>query len=127
MLAALGSRERIAAAPTKTHVGNCLLPGQGFEFLGYRFKAGRRYSRDQSLTQVKDRIRQETRRTAGLNLTQIIATPNPVLRGWLAYFKHAQRTTYPPLDGFIRRRLRAIFGKQAKRPGRGHTAADHRR
>jgi hypothetical protein len=27
--------------PAKTHVGDCRLPGQGFEFLGYRFEAGR--------------------------------------------------------------------------------------
>ena len=28
--------------PTKTHIGDCPLPGQGFEFLGYRFEAGMR-------------------------------------------------------------------------------------
>ena len=28
--------------PSKTHVGDCRVPGQGFEFLGYRFEAGRR-------------------------------------------------------------------------------------
>ena len=26
--------------PAKTHVGDCRLSGQGFEFLGYRFEAG---------------------------------------------------------------------------------------
>mgnify|MGYP002738568780 CR=1 FL=1 len=30
--------------PDKTHVGDCRIPGQGFEFLGYRFEAGRRLS-----------------------------------------------------------------------------------
>jgi RNA-directed DNA polymerase len=29
--------------PDKTHVGNCLVIGQGFEFLGYRFEAGKRW------------------------------------------------------------------------------------
>ena len=28
--------------PTKTHVGDCMQPGQGFELLGYRFAAGQR-------------------------------------------------------------------------------------
>ena len=30
--------------PDKTHVGNCLEEGQGFEFLGYRFEAGKRWA-----------------------------------------------------------------------------------
>ena len=29
--------------PDKTRVGNCAEKGQGFEFLGYRFEAGRRW------------------------------------------------------------------------------------
>lgn len=111
--------------PDKTHVGNCLLPGQGFEFLGYRFEAGRRYIRTKSLRKFKDRIRQETRRTVGHSVPQLIATLNPVLRGWLAYFHHAYHGIFPRLDGFIRRRLRAILRKQSKRPGRGRTLADH--
>ena len=28
--------------PDKTHVGDCSVWGQGFEFLGYRFETGRR-------------------------------------------------------------------------------------
>ena len=35
--------------PDKTHVGDCRLPGQGFEFLGYRFEAGKRKVRKKSL------------------------------------------------------------------------------
>jgi RNA-directed DNA polymerase len=34
--------------PEKTHVGNCIEKGQGFEFLGYRFEAGRRWVRPKS-------------------------------------------------------------------------------
>ena len=29
--------------PDKTHIGDCLVKGQGFEFLGYRFEAGERW------------------------------------------------------------------------------------
>jgi len=35
--------------------------------------------------------------------------------------------TFSTLDSFIRRRLRSILRKQAKRPGRGRTFEDHRR
>ena len=43
--------------PEKTHVGDCRAPGQGFEFLGYRFEAGRRNVRKKSLDKLKDTIR----------------------------------------------------------------------
>ena len=33
----------------KTHVGDCRQRGQGFDFLGYRFEAGRRWVRRKSL------------------------------------------------------------------------------
>jgi RNA-directed DNA polymerase len=37
----------------KTRIGNCLEPGQGFDFLGYRFEAGRRLVRQKSLRALK--------------------------------------------------------------------------
>ena len=35
--------------PDKTHVGDCRIAGQGFDFLGYRFEAGKRWIRKKSL------------------------------------------------------------------------------
>ena len=40
--------------PDKTHIGDCLVKGQGFEFLGYRFEAGQRRVRGKSLKGFKD-------------------------------------------------------------------------
>lgn len=113
--------------PDKTHVGDCRELGQGFEFLGYRFEAGRRWVRKKSLTAIKDKIRNKTRRTRGDSLACIIADLNPMLRGWFGYFKHAHPYTFDRLDGFIRRRLRALLRKQEKRPGLGICRADHQR
>ncbi len=113
--------------PDKTHVGDCREKGEGFEFLGYRFEAGRRWVRNKSMKAFRDRIRERTRRTAGESIEQIIKKLNPMLRGWFEYFKHAYRTTFPSLDGWIRRRLRAILRKQEKRPGMGRCLADHKR
>jgi len=113
--------------PDKTHLGDCRQAGQGFEFLGYRFEAGRRWVRKKSLNRLKDRIRAKTRRTRGDSLACIVADLNPMLRGWYGYFKHAQNCTFRSLDGFIRRRLRALLRKQDKRPGLGRCYADHRR
>ena len=113
--------------PNKTHVGDCRVKGQGFEFLGYRFEAGRRFVRKKSLNRFKDAIRAKTRRTRGHSLAWIIADLNPTLWGWFMYFKHAHPRTFVVLDKFIRRRLRAILRKQEKRPGFGATYDDHQR
>jgi len=109
----------------KTHVGDCREPDHGFEFLGYRFEAGRRWVRKKSVKAVRERIRTRTGRTRGDSLGCIIADLNPMLKGWVAYFKQAQPMTFSGMDGFIRRRLRAILRKQEKRPGRGRSLADH--
>ena len=113
--------------PEKTRVGNCAVKGQGFDFLGYRFEAGRRWVRSKSRKALRDKIRQLTGRTRSGNLESIIAELTPILRGWFGYFKHAHRSTFRDVDGFVRRRLRAILRKREKRPGFGRTSNDHRR
>jgi len=113
--------------PDKTHVGDCRQKGEGFEFLGYRFEAGRRWVRKKSLKRIKDAIRSKTGRMRGGSLKEIINDLNPTLRGWFGYFKHAQRSTFNRLDGFIRRRLRAMLRKREKRPGMGRCLNDHKR
>ena len=113
--------------PDKTRVGDSRQSGQGFEFLGYRFEAGRRLVRKKSLKALKDKVRARTIRSRGDSLERIIGDLNPMLRGWFGYFKHATPALYGVLDGFVRRRLRAILRKQDKRPGIGRCEADHRR
>jgi RNA-directed DNA polymerase len=117
----------LALQAEKTHVGDCRRPGEGFDFLGYRFQTGRRWVRKKSLTRLKDSIREKTRRSRGDSLTRIVADLNPILRGWFGYFKHAYPTTFETVDGFVRRRLRAILRKQEKRPSFGRSSADHQR
>ena len=113
--------------PTKTHVGDCRTPGQGFEFLGYRFEAGRRFVRKKSMDKLKDSIRNKTRRTRGVSLEQVIVELNPVLRGGFGYFKQAHWSTFKDLDGFIRRRLRALLLKQDKRVAFGFSIEINKR
>ncbi|SBT09414.1 RNA-directed DNA polymerase (Reverse transcriptase) [Candidatus Accumulibacter aalborgensis] len=115
----------LALHPDKTHLGDCRIAGQGFEFLGYRFETGKRWVRNKSLTALKDKVRRLTRRTRGDSLGRIIADLNPMLRGWYGYFKHAQGRVFQTLDALIRRRLRALLRKQEKRPGFGRCYADH--
>lgn len=110
----------------KTHVGDCLQKGQGFEFLGYRFEAGQRHVRRKSLMKLKDAIRQRTGRTRSGSMRDVVAELNAVLKGWYAYFQHAIVGTFVAVDGFVRRRLRALLRRRDKRPGQGRCQADTR-
>ena len=119
---------RLTLHPDKTHIGDCRRSGEGFEFLGYRFEGGRRWVRKKSRNALKDKIRAKTRRNRGASLAAIIADLNPMLRGWFGYFKHAYRTEFPSIDGFVRRRLRAILRRHQHRASRlGHSRQDHQR
>jgi RNA-directed DNA polymerase len=111
----------------KTHVGDCRQKGQGFHFLGYHFEVGRRWVRKTSYKAMHERIRMKTKRTRGDSLATIIADLNPTLRGWFNYFKHAHPNTFTWMDGYVRRRLRAVLRKQEKRPGMGICREDHQR
>lgn len=111
--------------PTKTKVVDAR--AEGFDFLGYHHEGGHRRPREKSLTKFKDTIRAKTRRTHGDSLPRIIASLNRTLRGWFEYFKHSRRWIFPELDGFIRRRLRALLLKRARRRGTGHGLANRHR
>jgi len=114
--------------PEKTQVGDASKPGEGFAFLGYRFEAGKRYVRKKSMASLRERIRQKTKRSCGQSLDDIISRLNPMLKGWFEYFKHANKYTFPSIDGFVRRRLRSILRRQLKRSrGTGGNHLDHKR
>ena len=101
--------------PTKTRLVN--EREDGFDFLGYHFKAGRRWPRSKSRQKLRDTIRAKTKRTAGHSMSQIIVDVNRTLRGWFEYFKHSYHPTFRMEDGFIRRRLRSILRKRSRRKG----------
>lgn len=106
----------------KTHVGDCRREGEGFEFLGYRFEAGRREIRRKSLAQLRERVRRRSARNSAASLCEIIAGLNGVLRGWFQYFQHITTPQiFQSIDGFTRRRLRAILCRRNKRPQFGRS------
>lgn len=99
---------------------------EGFDFLGYHFKKGRRWPRKKSLKKLKDAIRVKTKRTNGLSLQQTIENVNKTLRGWFEYFKHSSKSTFKALDSWVRMRLRSILRKRKGLKGRGR-GQDHQR
>jgi RNA-directed DNA polymerase len=88
--------------PDKTHIGDCRQKRQGFEFLGYRFEAGRRWVRKKSLRALKAKLRANTRRTCGRSIKQVTAILNPMLRGWFGYFRHADRSLQGETEAGLR-------------------------
>jgi RNA-directed DNA polymerase len=103
--------------PEKTRLVDVRDRGLGFDFLGYHFERRTRWPRKKSRKKLKDTIRDKTRRSNGHSLSAIIADVNVTLRGWFEYFKHSNRRSFPPLDGWIRRRLRSILRTRAKSKG----------
>jgi len=111
--------------PEKTHIvdhGSA----EGFDFLGYHFKGGRRWPSKKSMKKIRASIRAKTPRTYGHSLMHLIETLNPTLRGWFEYYKHSNKWTFSGLDGYVRMRLRSILRKRTKRKGRGR-GIDHQR
>jgi RNA-directed DNA polymerase len=111
--------------PGKTRIVDATQKG-GFDFLGYHFERGMKWPREKSLKKFKDNIRVKTKRTNGNSLQTIIADVNRSVQGWFEYFKHSHKTTFAPLDQWIRMRLRSILRKRAGRRGRGR-GRDHQR
>jgi RNA-directed DNA polymerase len=111
--------------PEKTHVVDATQKG-GFDFLGYHFERGYRWPRKKSLHKFKDTIRGKTKRNNGHSLQKIILDVSATLAGWFEYFKHSHRTTFEPLDQWIRMRLRSILRKRQGGKGRGR-GSDHQR
>jgi RNA-directed DNA polymerase len=123
-------RDRVSAKgltlhPEKTRLVDATQKG-GFDFLGYHFERQMHWPRKKSLEKLKERIREETPRTSGCSLLATIARINEILLGWFGYFKHSRKTTFGPLDGWVRMRLRSILRKREGLKGRGRGADHHR-
>lgn len=90
------------------------------KFLGYSCTGGKqsklRVSR-QAIRNLKVRLKPLFSQGRGRNLGRFIKEDlNPIIRGWINYFKLAEVKTFAEdLDGWIRRRLRLILWRQWKR------------
>src|SRR6201998_420258 len=88
------------------------------KFLGFSFTAGpdiKRTIAPKSLERFQERIREQTRRTRGISLTQMVTDIATYLRGWLGYFGDCQTpSVLRSLESWLRRRLRSVVWKQWK-------------
>jgi RNA-directed DNA polymerase len=85
-------------------------------FLGFSFTSGKTLKvkvAEKSLDWFKERVREITRRSRGISLTQVIQEVQEYLRGWIGYFRLVETPrVLEDLDGWIRRRLRCFVAKQ---------------
>lgn len=69
-----------------------------------------------ALEALKQKVRALTARAGGKSMRTVIALLSVQLKGWRQYFRLVQSTRFESLDGWIRRRLRALQLKQWKTP-----------
>lgn len=89
------------------------------KFLGYSLtwhRDARVRIADSSLKRLRGAIREQMRAGRGRSLAATVATLNPVLRGWMAYFRLTEvKGVLQELDGWLRRRLRCLLWRHGKR------------
>ena len=90
------------------------------KFLGYSMTMNREpllKVAPQSWKRLKGNLKELFRKGRGRNLEKIIQNElNPILRGWIHYFKLSQvRGAFEEADSWLRRGLRCILWRQARR------------
>jgi len=90
------------------------------KFLGYSLtwhKEAKLKVAPESVKRLKEKLRERFRQGRGRNLERFMESLEPLLKGWINYFRLAEvKGIFEELDGWIRRKLRAIVWRQWKRP-----------
>lgn len=109
---------RLTVNKDKTHLVHA---SQGVKFLGVEIGLKWTCIQDKKITGFKEKVKQITRRNSPVNLEQVLADLNPVLRGFATYFRMANcKSLFGELSVWIRRRLRAKQLALWKKPARLH-------
>lgn len=109
---------RLTVNEVKTHIAHS---DDGIKFLGVEIFTAHTRIQEKKLTAFRQKVKYLTRRNVGANLAGVIGVLNPVLRGFVNYFKIANCSgELKKVMSWIRRRLRCIQLKQWKKPKRLH-------
>ena len=102
---------QLSLNPAKTRVLNAR-SGEGV-FLGFAFYGKYLAPSEKSIERYKDAIRHKTRRQQPKNVGMVIASINPVIRGWGRYFGYRTiETPFKELDSWTRGRVRCFKAKR---------------
>ncbi len=95
----------------------------GFSFVKLKDGSIRRSVAPASIKKLKQRVRAFTRRTRGRSIQDTVEALTSYLRGWHGYFGFTDLSSdFRKIDGWIRRRLRALHLKQWGRGPRAFRA-----
>jgi RNA-directed DNA polymerase len=126
ILASLG----LELHPGKTRVVDLREGREGFDFLGWHFRArvsGRllergirryylhRWPSRRSMKRVREKIRAKTgrNRASVRDLREVIRELNPILRGWGSYFRTGNAAKkFVQIDRYVARRLRGLLRRR---------------
>jgi RNA-directed DNA polymerase len=121
---------RLTVNRTKTRVVRITGAQQSLDFLGFtlryvrdRFGRGHRYlavsPSKRAQARVREHVRRLTRARAKGSLRATVATVNPLLRGWAAYFRYGYpRQAFRALNYFVRGRFRCFLRNRSQRRSR---------
>lgn len=109
---------KLTVNATKTHLTHS---DAGVKFLGVEIFTTYTRIQEKKVRALKAKVKHITRRNTGHNLAGVIRELNPVIRGFVNYFRIANcRRELTKLMGWIRRRLRCIQLKHWKKPAKLH-------
>ena len=88
---------------------------EGLEFLGFVIRSKTLGVNPKRIKRFKDKVRRITRRNSGRAFEEVIKALNPVLRGWINYYRVANIKDFLRVFmSWLRRRLRMVKMKQWK-------------
>lgn len=89
-------------------------------FLGYSFTvhmASKLRVPKESVKRLKEKLRKVYRNGRGQRIEATTKELEPILRGWVEYFKHSEiKRAFEDLDGWVRRKMRCIYWRHWKTP-----------
>ena len=101
---------KLAVNATKTHIAHS---DEGVKFLGVEIYTKYTRIQDKKVAELKQKLKALTKRNHGVGLAAIIRKLNPVLRGFVNYFRIANcARVLKQVMSWVRRRLRCIQLKQ---------------
>ncbi len=102
----------------KTHIAHS---SSGVKFLGVKIFTKYTLIQESSLDVFKSKVKDMTRKSGGCNLATVVKRLNPVLRGFVNYFRVANcKKVLRLFMSWVRRRLRAVQMFLWKKPARLH-------
>lgn len=119
--------------PGKTGMIDLREGREGFDFLGCHFRARmsgklweqkrvrryylHRWPSQRAMKSIREKIRDRTgRQRTGMDVRDVIADINPVLRGWSGYFRTGNAATkFRQIDRYVERRLKGLMVKKRGR------------